>query len=227
VAGGQPRGDRGGAAEAGYACKVGNLVSSFKLSTNYAETWNLKLNLRSMMSEKQSQEVALRAWAEGDLELEMRLMGDAEITKFLGGPESEEKIRSRHEMFLRMNDGDEGRMFVIVVGPERTTAGSVGYWEKEWNHQTMWETGWFVLPEFQGQGLATIGTLLLAEEARSQKKHRYLHAFPGVENGASNAICRKAGFTFMGEYKFEYPKGSFMQCNDWRLDLFGDSGETN
>jgi len=24
----------------------------------------------------------------------------------------------------------------------------------------------------------------------------------------------------MGDDEFEYPKGHFMRCNDWRLDLF-------
>jgi hypothetical protein len=44
--------------------------------------------------------------------------------------------------------------------------------------------------------------------------------FPSVVNAPSNAICRKLGFTLLGEHEFEYPKGNFMQCNDWRLDLF-------
>jgi RimJ/RimL family protein N-acetyltransferase len=149
-------------------------------------------------------------------------MGDPEMTTYLGGAESREKIRERHEKYLRMNDDDKGRMFVIVVGPEKTAAGSVGYWEKEWHGQTVWETGWFVLPEFQGQGLATIATRAVTEEARAQRKHRFLHAYPSVENGASNAICRKAGFSPQGEYEFEYPKGSFMRCNDWSIDLFGE-----
>jgi RimJ/RimL family protein N-acetyltransferase len=40
-----------------------------------------------------------------------------------------------------------------------------------------------------------------------------------VENLASNAICRKLGFTLVEEAEFEYPPGNFMRCNDWRLDL--------
>ena len=55
--------------------------------------------------------------------------------------------------------------------------------------------------------------------ARWEGKHRYVHAFPSVENAASNAICRKVGFTFLGAADFEYPKGHFMRCNDWRFDL--------
>jgi len=31
-----------------------------------------------------------------------------------------------------------------------------------------------------------------------------------------------SGFTLLEECEFEYPKGSLMRCNDWRLDLFAD-----
>jgi RimJ/RimL family protein N-acetyltransferase len=44
-------------------------------------------------------------------------------------------------------------------------------------------------------------------------------AYPGVDNAASNAICRKLGFTLLGAEDFEYPPGHLMRCNDWRLDL--------
>ena len=55
--------------------------------------------------------------------------------------------------------------------------------------------------------------------ARSDGKHRFLHAFPSVDNHPSNAICQKLGFILIEECEFEYPRGSFMRCNDWRLDL--------
>ena len=50
-----------------------------------------------------------------------------------------------------------------------------------------------------------------------------MHAFPAVDNPPSNALCRKLGFTLIEECEFEYPKGHFMRCNDWRLDLFADA----
>jgi RimJ/RimL family protein N-acetyltransferase len=46
-----------------------------------------------------------------------------------------------------------------------------------------------------------------------------VHAFPSPDNGASNAICRKAGFTLLGEVEFEFPKGRFVPCNDWYFEL--------
>ncbi|HJS28872.1 MAG TPA: GNAT family N-acetyltransferase, partial [Anaerolineales bacterium] len=134
-----------------------------------------------------------------------------------------EKIRDRHARYWKPGDPGKGRMFVIMVGPELAAAGSVGYWEIKWQGQPIWETGWSVLPEFQGRGAATRATLLAAEQARASKKHRFMHAFPSVDNLSSNAICRKAGFSLQGEFDFEYPPGNLLRCNDWRLDLFADA----
>jgi RimJ/RimL family protein N-acetyltransferase len=56
--------------------------------------------------------------------------------------------------------------------------------------------------------------------ARSERRHPFLHAFPSVDNAPSNAICRKLGFTLLGECELEYPPGRVMRCSDWRLELF-------
>ena len=173
------------------------------------------------MSGRELVEVGIRPWGEGDLGLLKRLMGDPAMTAHLGGPESREQIRERHERYCRVGGSGTGRMFAIVVGPERVAAGSVGYWEREWRGEVVWETGWSVLPEFQGQGVATRATAAVVEQARAEGKHRFIYAFPSVENGASNAICRKVGFTLLGEVEFEYPPGHLMRCNDWRLALGG------
>ena len=171
------------------------------------------------MSGKQQTDVDIRPWSDGDHQLLERLMGDPAMTEHLGGPETPEKIRERHQRYL-LGDMGKGCMVVIVVGPERAAAGSVGYWEREWQGRQVWETGWSVLPEFQGQGIATKATSMVVERARAAGKHRFMHAFPSVDNRPSNAICRKVGFTFQEEVEFEYPRGHFMRCNDWRLDLF-------
>ena len=167
-------------------------------------------------------EVDIRPWSKDDLPLLERLRGDPAMNEQLGGPESLEKIRERQERYRQSSESGQNPMFVIVLGPEKIPAGSIGYWEKEWRGQTVWETGWSVLPEFQGQGVATGATVIIVKRAREERKHRFMHAFPSVDNGPSNAICRKAGFTLQEEVDFEYPPGHPMRCNDWRLDLYAD-----
>jgi RimJ/RimL family protein N-acetyltransferase len=167
---------------------------------------------------KQTMSVRLEPWGKDDLWLVERLMGDPVMTEHLGGPESPEKLRERQARYEKASDS-KARMFKIVDEETGEAVGSVGYWEIEWQGEKIYETGWGVLPEFQGRGIATTATAQAIELARAENKHRYLHAFPTPENGASNAICRKLGFTFVEEVEFEFPKGHFGASNDWRLDL--------
>jgi RimJ/RimL family protein N-acetyltransferase len=160
----------------------------------------------------------LEPWGAGDLPLLKQLLGDPEMTKHLGGPESDEKLVERLGKYRKSQSAD-GRMFKIVDALSGEAMGSVGYWERSWRDDDVYETGWSVLPAFQGRGVAKSATSLAIDRARTDGKHRFLHAFPSVENGPSNAICSKLGFTLVEEVEFEYPKGNFMQCNDWRLDL--------
>ena len=174
------------------------------------------------MNDSQTIVVGLRPWAEEDLPLLERLMGDPVMTEHLGGAESPAKLRERHARYLALEPA-KGRMFVIVIGPQHVPAGSVGYWSRDSHGQQVWETGWSVLPEFQGKGIATRATAALVEKAREVGTRQFIHAYPSVHNGSSNAICRKLGFTFQGASDFEYPPGTIVRCNDWRFDLFDES----
>ncbi|KKI91095.1 GCN5 family acetyltransferase [Bacillus sp. SA1-12] len=161
--------------------------------------------------------VQIKPWEEKDLDLLFRL-NVPEMMQHLGGPESKEQILKRHKRYLELSD--RGRMFSIILFPELVQVGSVGYWQTTWNDERVYETGWSVLPSYQGKGIATIAVRLAVEEASSENKYKYIHAFPSVNNLASNAICRNLDFQFISECEFEYPPGSFMQCNNCRLYLF-------
>jgi RimJ/RimL family protein N-acetyltransferase len=160
--------------------------------------------------------VRLEPWAKGDLPLLEKLMGDPAMTEHLGGPESPRKLAERQARYEVPGSG----MFKIVDEVTGEPVGSVGYWERSWRGEQVYEIGWSVLPASQGRGIAGIATAQAIAMARAEQKHRFMHAFPSVDNGPSNAICRKLGFTFLEAAEFEYPKGHFMRCNDWRLDLF-------
>jgi RimJ/RimL family protein N-acetyltransferase len=173
------------------------------------------------MDREHHTDCTLRPWSNQDLPILERLRGDPAMNKHLGGPETPGKIRERHERYRAMGDTREGRMFVFVVGPAAESAGSVGYREREWRGELVWEMGWSVLPEFQGRGLATRAVAAAIERARAERKHRFVHALPSVENLPSNAVCPRVGFTLLGGVQFEYPPGQFMRSNDWSFDLSG------
>jgi RimJ/RimL family protein N-acetyltransferase len=163
--------------------------------------------------------VDIRPWAEGDLPLLTRLLGDPAMTEHLGGPETPEKLAERHARYLPGGGRGGGEQFAIVVGPEREAVGWTGYWESEWRARRVWEIGWSVLAEHQGRGVASQAATLLIARLRSVGRHRYIYAFPSVGNAASNAVCRALGMTFVGAVDIEYPPGRFMNANEWRLDM--------
>ena len=167
--------------------------------------------------------VRLELWGAGDLPLLERLLGDPAMTEHLGGPESPEKLVERQERYERLADSETDRMFKIVDEATGEPCGSVGFWVREWAGEQVYEIGWSVLPAFQGRGIATMATSQAIERARAERKRRFVHAYPSVDNPPSNAICRKLGFTLLGEHDFEYPPGNPMRCNDWRFDL--DAGQ--
>jgi RimJ/RimL family protein N-acetyltransferase len=156
--------------------------------------------------------VQLEPWQQDDLPLVQALLGDPVMMEHLGGPETPEKIVSRHARYL----GDPGVFKIVVDG---AGAGWVGFWEREWQGEQIYEIGWSVLPGFQGRGIAAEGTRLALEAARASDGPRHVHAFPVPDNGPSNAICRKCGFTLLGEVDFEFPKGCWAPSNDWFVDL--------
>jgi len=166
--------------------------------------------------------VRLVLWGKDDLGLLRKVIGDPAMTHHLGCPESEEKIAARQSRYERLPDSGQGRMFKIEDAATGEAVGSVGYWERTWRGEQVYETGWSVLPAFQGRGIASTATAQAVASARSGWKLRFLHAFPSVDNPPSNAICRKLGFTLLEECVVEYPPGSFMRCNDWQFDLFSE-----
>jgi RimJ/RimL family protein N-acetyltransferase len=163
--------------------------------------------------------VHLESWSEDDLGVLEQTLGDPEMMTYLGGPESPEQLVARHAKFLALPHAAAGEMFTIVNDDSGVKLGSVGWWDKEWRGDVVYETGWQVIRVFQGRGIATAAMVQLIERLKMSATRRYLHAFPSVENGPSNAICRKLGFELLEALEFEYPKGSIMRCNDWRLDL--------
>ena len=160
----------------------------------------------------------IEPWGEGNLELLQKCLGDPAMMEHLGGPESAEMIAERQARYAQ----PDSKQFRIVDDAGGEGVGWVGYWERDGCDDQVYEIGWSVIPAFQGRGIAAAATREVIAIARSERTRRFVHAYPAVANAPSNALCRKLGFTLLGPYDFEYPKGSgsVMRCNDWQLELF-------
>jgi RimJ/RimL family protein N-acetyltransferase len=154
----------------------------------------------------------LRAYTDADLALTQALESDSEVMRHLGGPSTREEIEAAHRR--RLSDP----WWLVIALPDGTAAGTIGIWETEHAGERIHETGWTVLPAHQGRGLASAALAELIDRAREEPRFEAVHAFPGVDNDPSNALCRKFGFELLGDEHFTF-RGSELHCNHWRLAL--------
>jgi RimJ/RimL family protein N-acetyltransferase len=159
----------------------------------------------------------LVTYTDADLALTAAVETDPVVMKELGGPRLPADIPEIHRRRLEgIANGDW--WLKIVPEPQGPAAGTIGIWPATWQGREIHETGWTLLPAFQGQGLASAALELLLARARPDPRFSSLHAFPGISNGPSNGLCRKFGFTKLEACDIEYA-GRVLRCNHWELGL--------
>jgi RimJ/RimL family protein N-acetyltransferase len=159
----------------------------------------------------------LSTYTDADISLTESLECDPVVMAELGGPIPREDIPRIHAKRLGVIARGEW-WFKIVPEKGGPAAGTIGVWRGDWNGTEIYETGWLILPAFQGRGLASAAARLIVSRARDEKRFGLIHAFPGVANGASNAICRKAGFERLENCDIDYA-GRMLKCVHWRADV--------
>jgi RimJ/RimL family protein N-acetyltransferase len=164
--------------------------------------------------------VLLRDVEPGDVEAYVRMRCDPAMMAELGGPLPREGIEAKVETDVRGTRADDYWVSMIVPDPSspEVVAGSVALWSHDDGDEAgLSEIGWMVLPEFQGQGYATRAVRAVLDRARDDGRWGLVHAFPGVTNTASNALCRSVGFTLIGERTVTFA-GRDLHTNHWRVD---------
>jgi RimJ/RimL family protein N-acetyltransferase len=160
----------------------------------------------------------LRDYSSDDKWLSEALECDPEVMKDLGGITPPEKIDAVHERRLRLLANPDVWCLVVLLEPKLNPIGTIGVWPSECEGEKIFEMGWMILPKFQKRGYASeAGRLILARAAETGKFSEIV-AFPASSNGASNAICRKLGFTLIKEVDIAY-NGPPQPSNYWKIVL--------
>jgi RimJ/RimL family protein N-acetyltransferase len=160
-------------------------------------------------------DVTLHRWSPDDHSV-LERANTPEMTRFLGGPETPEKLLERHERYLQHWESGHAHMFRIDV--DGVPAGSIGWWRVEHKGRPAYETGWGIEPEWQGRGIARLALRRLIADVRADGERALLVAYPGVDNAGSNALCRGAGFEHTGSETAPW-RGGELTFNIWELDM--------
>jgi len=145
--------------------------------------------------------MVLREVAVSDADVYERMFCDPEMMSGLGGPLPRSGIRAklRHDI----DEAASGRAWIYMIQAscgDPAAVGNVVLWAHESHGVPISEIGWMVLPEFQGRGIGKAAVRLLLRRARDAGQWGVVHAYPGITNSASNAICRTLGFTLAGRH---------------------------
>ncbi|AXH36990.1 N-acetyltransferase [Humibacter sp. BT305] len=157
----------------------------------------------------------IRPWTDADLPLLVRA-NEAAMTAHLGGPETEDMVRARHEKYLGLAGDDQTGIFAIEF--DGVAVGGANWWRSEWHGEEIVEMGWFVVPEAQGRGVAAAGVAAVLDDAWRRAERRRVLAFPSVDNTASNRVCARVGFERISEEDFPY-RDTTLRVAVWSLQL--------
>lgn len=162
----------------------------------------------------------LRDIEPGDVDAYVRMRCDPEMMAHLGGPLPRDRtVAAVPKDVAQVAAGTALVRMIVVDAPEPgTVAGTVNLWACEVDGEPAAEIGWMVLPEHQGRGLARWAVGSVLDEARRDERWRVVHAFPGVDNAPSNAICRALGFILLGSRQTPF-NNHLLHTNHWRRTL--------
>jgi ribosomal-protein-alanine N-acetyltransferase len=147
-------------------------------------------------------------WTAEDLPQASALWGNPQVTRFFGGPFSQEKIKERlaHEIALMNTHSVQyWPIFLLASGAHVGCAGLQPYKLDE----KIYELGVHLLPPYWGQGFAVEASKAIIALAFESLGARSLFAGHHPENNASRSVLKKLGFEYMGEVF--YPPTGLME----------------
>jgi RimJ/RimL family protein N-acetyltransferase len=161
--------------------------------------------------------VTLERWSADDLAVLQRV-NTPEMTRFLGdGEETDEVLAERHAEYLDLWESGEVRMFRIDVDGE--ASGYAGWWEEEHDGMPVYEVGCVVEPRWHGHGVASAALSEVVRLAAATGDRHLIVGYAHVDNAASNALCRRVGFSLVGTGIYPLDEGKApLSVNVWMID---------
>jgi RimJ/RimL family protein N-acetyltransferase len=149
-----------------------------------------------------SERLGFRCWSEEDLPLALQLWGDLDVTRFFGGPFSEEEIQQRFERELTRMKQYNFQYWPIHLLENNEFAGCCGL-RPYWLEKEVHELGFHLRPKFWGRGLAPEAARAVIDFAFKTVGAKGLSAGHHPENLNSKKVIEKLGFRYSHDEFFE------------------------
>ena len=152
-----------------------------------------------------SARLGFRSWSTEDLPLAISLWGDPEVSRFLGGPFSQEKIKEKLAREITLMSNHNVQYWPIFLLASGEHIGCVGLQPYKLDEK-IYELGAHLLPAFWGRGFALEAGEAIIAIAFESLGARKLFAGHHPRNIASRSVIKKLGFQYFGE-EFYPPTG--------------------
>ena len=145
-----------------------------------------------------SAHLGFRCWTEEDLPLAIELWGDPDVSGFIGGPFTEEMVRSRlsKEIAQRKESGLQYWPVFLLDGGEHV--GCLGLRPYRPEHR-VYELGFHLRRKFWGRGLGEEGARVAIAYAFGALRAEALFAGHHPANESSKRLLLKLGFVYTHE----------------------------
>ena len=143
----------------------------------------------------QSQRLGFRWWSQDDLPLVRDLWGDLEVTKFFGGPFSEEEIQRRLQVELDRAASHNFQYWPMHLLDDGEFVGCCGLRPYKLDEGVP-ELGFHLRPKFWGRGLAPEAAKAVIKHAFTTLGAKALSAGHHPENVNSKTVLEKLGFHY-------------------------------
>jgi [ribosomal protein S5]-alanine N-acetyltransferase len=142
-----------------------------------------------------SERLGFRCWTKEDLPLARELWGDIEVTRFFGGPFSQESIHERFELQIRNQEEFGFQYWPIFELSGGEFAGCCGLRPYRPN-EVIHELGFHLRPKFWGRRLAIEAAQAVIPFAFETIGAKGLSAGHHPENVNSKKVLEKLGFRY-------------------------------
>jgi RimJ/RimL family protein N-acetyltransferase len=156
-----------------------------------------------------TERIAFRTWTSEDLALAIAIWGDSEVTRFVGGPFSEEQVQEKlnRETENLVQYGVQYWPIFLLNGEHAECAGL----RPARNSHLAFEMGHYLLPRYWGQGLAVETGRCIVEHAFRTLGAEQLVAAHHPANIGSGRVLEKLGFRF-SHLELYPPTGLMHRC---------------